>query len=32
MDPLRTSLLNLLYELRDRDVPLTIGGGFGLFL
>ncbi len=32
MDPLRTSLLDLLYELRDRDVPLTIGGGFGLFL
>jgi hypothetical protein len=32
MDPLRTCLLDLLYELRDRNVPLTIGGGFGLFL
>jgi hypothetical protein len=32
MDPLRTCLLDLLYELRDQDVPLTIGGGFGLFL
>jgi hypothetical protein len=32
MDPLRTCLLDLLYELRDQDAPLTIGGGFGLFL
>jgi hypothetical protein len=32
MDPLQTCLLDLLYELRDKDVPLTIGGGFGLFL
>jgi len=32
MDPLLTSLLDLLYELRDQDVPLTVGGGFGLFL
>jgi hypothetical protein len=32
MDLLRTCLLDLLYELRDRDLPLTIGGGFGLFL
>jgi hypothetical protein len=32
MDPLRTCLLDLLYELRDQDVPLTVGGGFGLFL
>jgi hypothetical protein len=32
MDLLRTSLLDLLYELREQDVPLTIGGGFGLFL
>jgi hypothetical protein len=32
MDPLRTCLLDLLYELRDQNVPLTIGGGFGLFL
>ena len=32
MDPLRTCLLDLLYELRDREIPLTVGGGFGLFL
>lgn len=32
MDPLRTCLLDLLYELRDRNMPLTVGGGFGLFL
>ena len=32
MDPLTQSLLDLLYELRDRDLPLTVGGGFGLFL
>jgi len=32
MDPLRTSLLDLHFELRDLDVPLTVGGGFGLFL
>jgi hypothetical protein len=32
MEPLRTSLLDLLYELRDQNVPLTVGGGFGLFL
>jgi hypothetical protein len=32
MDPLRVCLLDLLYELRDKDIPLTIGGGFGLFL
>ena len=32
MDPLRTSLLDLLYEIRDEDMPLTVGGGFGLFL
>jgi hypothetical protein len=32
MDPLRTCLLDLLYELRDQNVPLTVGGGFGLFL
>jgi hypothetical protein len=32
MDPLRTSLLDLLYELRDQNTPLTVGGGFGLFL
>jgi hypothetical protein len=32
MDPLRTCLLDLLYELRDQDIPLIVGGGFGLFL
>lgn len=32
MDPLRTCLLDLLYELRDGDIALTVGGGFGLFL
>jgi hypothetical protein len=32
MDPLRTCLLDLVYELRDQNVPLTVGGGFGLFL
>jgi hypothetical protein len=32
VDPLRTCLLDLLYELRDQDIPLTVGGGFGLFL
>ncbi len=32
MDPLRTCLLDLLYELRNENVPLTVGGGFGLFL
>jgi hypothetical protein len=32
MDPLRTCLLDLLYQLRDQDIPLTVGGGFGLFL
>jgi hypothetical protein len=32
MDPLRTSLLDLLHELRDQNMPLTVGGGFGLFL
>jgi len=32
MDPLTTSLLDLLYELREDEIPLTVGGGFGLFL
>jgi hypothetical protein len=32
MDPLTTSLLDLLYELREQDIPLIVGGGFGLFL
>jgi hypothetical protein len=32
MDPLTTSLIDLLYELREHDLRLIIGGGFGLFL
>lgn len=32
MDPLTQSLLDILYELRHRELPLTVGGGFGLFL
>jgi hypothetical protein len=32
MDPLTTNLLDLLYELREHSMPLTIGGGFGLYL
>jgi hypothetical protein len=32
MDPLVTSLLDLLFELREHPIPLTIGGGFGLYL
>jgi hypothetical protein len=32
MDPLTTNLLDLLFELREPPVPLTIGGGFGLYL
>jgi predicted nucleotidyltransferase len=32
MDPLTMNLLDLLFELRERPVPLTIGGGFGLYL
>ena len=31
-DPLTAHLLDLLFELRDTLVPLTIGGGFGLYL
>lgn len=31
-DPLKTTLLDLLYELRDADVPLLLGGGYGLYL
>ena len=31
-DPLKTSLLDLLYELRERPAPITVGGGFGLYL
>jgi hypothetical protein len=29
-DPLEACLLDLLYELRDADVPLILGGGYGL--
>ncbi len=32
MDPLLTSLLDLLGELGPEGPPITIGGGFGLFL
>lgn len=32
LDPLRTHLLELLWELRSVGLPLTIGGGFGLYL
>ncbi|RUL81900.1 hypothetical protein [Tautonia sociabilis] len=32
MDPLASSLLDLVYELRDAAVPLTVGGGYGLYL
>jgi hypothetical protein len=32
MDPLTASLLDLLHELEGRDVPITVGGGFGLYL
>lgn len=29
---LRTTLLDLAHDLQDQDVPLVIGGGYGLFL
>ena len=32
MDPLFANLLDLLRELDARGIPLTVGGGFGLFL
>lgn len=32
MDPLFASLLDLLRELDGQGVPLTVGGGFGLYL
>jgi len=32
MPTLRTALLDLLYELRDADIKLIIGGGFGIYL
>ena len=28
MDPLTANLLDLLFELREHPIPLTIGGGF----
>jgi hypothetical protein len=31
-DTLRPVLLDFLYELREKDIPLLIGGGYGLFL
>ena len=32
MPNLRTTLMDLLYELRDNDLPLIIGGGYGIYL
>ena len=32
MDQLTANLLDLLFELQGRDIPIMIGGGFGLFL
>ncbi|MHB1421908.1 MAG: hypothetical protein ACYC3I_01680 [Gemmataceae bacterium] len=32
MDPLMASLLDILHELKGQEVPITVGGGFGLFL
>jgi hypothetical protein len=32
MDPLTTSLLDLLHELEGQEIPIMVGGGFGLFL
>lgn len=32
IDPLKATLLDLLYELREQDLPLILGGGYGLFL
>jgi hypothetical protein len=32
MPTLRTALLDLLYELRDTDIQLIIGGGYGIYL
>jgi len=31
-DPLRTTLLDLLWELRGADIRLILGGGYGLYL
>lgn len=32
VDPLLTTLLDLLYELRDADFPLVLVGGYGLYI
>lgn len=32
VDILRSTLLDLLYELREADLPLILGGGYGLYL
>jgi hypothetical protein len=32
MDQLMASLLDLLHELERLDIPITVGGGFGLYL
>jgi hypothetical protein len=32
VDPLLNSLLDLLRELDSQGIPLTVGGGFGLYL
>lgn len=32
LDILRTSLLDLLWELRDTDISMILGGGYGIFL
>ena len=31
-DFLKTTLLDILYELSESDITLLIGGGYGLFL
>jgi hypothetical protein len=31
-DPLLATLLDVLYELRNDDLPLVLGGGYGLYL
>jgi hypothetical protein len=32
MDQLMASLLDLLHELQGQEIPIMVGGGFGLFL
>ena len=32
MDQLTASLLDLLHALEGQDIPITVGGGFGLYL